>query len=202
MNLQHTKNGRKRQGFTLAELMVVIVIIGLLATLVTTDVMGIFTDAKGKKVRADINAIDQAVQNYTMRNNGEPDGLEILIQPDENGYRFLNKSIVPKDPWGNEYLFEQSIGQAAALHPAGHEIGTARFAPVVEQGQHMRVIEAGYELGLDFEPVDELRVVGQLGTEDLDRDLTLEARVPGAVDLPHASGAERRLDLIGAEAPS
>ncbi|MDA1266387.1 MAG: type II secretion system major pseudopilin GspG [Planctomycetota bacterium] len=104
------RNRTKQAGFTLAELMVVIVIIGLLATLVTTDVMGIFSDAKVKKVQADIQTIDTAITNYTLRNGRAPDDLEILIQPDENNHRFLNKTAVPKDPWKNPYLYEPPVG--------------------------------------------------------------------------------------------
>jgi general secretion pathway protein G len=102
---------KKQQGFTLAELMVVIVIIGLLATLVASDVMGIFTDAKLKKVKSDIQVIDGAITTYALRNSGVyPQDLQVLIEPDPNGHRYLDRTSLPKDPWQNEYLYEPPMG--------------------------------------------------------------------------------------------
>ena len=107
MKVQRTK---KRQGFTLAELMVVIVIIGLLATLVTTDVVGFLAGGKTTKAKADIGAIEQAIKIYYLRNGSYPDDLEILIEKDDNGKRYLDKTSVPKDPWKNEYVYVRPEG--------------------------------------------------------------------------------------------
>ena len=96
-----------RAGFTLAELMVVIVIIGLLATLVVPNVVSKLAKANTAKASSDISAIARAVEDYVINNNGRyPDSLEALVQEDDQGESYLNKTSVPKDPWGNEYGYE------------------------------------------------------------------------------------------------
>ena len=96
-----------RSGFTLAEMMVVIVIIGLLATLVVPNVLQKFATASTGKAKADITAIENALTEYNIANGGKwPDSLEALVTPDVNGYTFLKGTKVPKDPWGNEYMFD------------------------------------------------------------------------------------------------
>ena len=96
-----------RAGFTLAELMVVIVIIGLLATLVVPNVISKLGKANIAKAKADITAISDAVTSFAIENGGRfPDSLEVLVTPDPNGHTYLDSEVVPKDPWGNEYVFE------------------------------------------------------------------------------------------------
>ncbi len=98
---------RRRAGFTLAEMMVVIVILGLLATLVVTNVMKNLGQAMGGKVKTDITTIESALENYAINNSGKyPDSLEALITPDVNGQAYLKQSSIPKDPWKNEYQYE------------------------------------------------------------------------------------------------
>ena len=108
-NRIHTEPRRRapRAGFSLIELMVVIVIIGLLATLVVPKVVDKLGVANEKKAMADINAIQQGVQEYAVLNNGRfPDSLEALVTPDEAGRTILDRETVPTDPWGNEYVYE------------------------------------------------------------------------------------------------
>ena len=101
------KHRRATAGFSLAELMVVIVIIGLLATLVVPNVISKLSMAKIAVVKADINTIAQGVTEYYMMNNGQyPDSLEALVTENENGDKILDRDSVPKDPWGNEYIYD------------------------------------------------------------------------------------------------
>ena len=103
------RHSNKRTGFTLAELMVVIVIIGLLVTVVAPNVMQRLTTAKWTKAKADIKVLDEAVESFLMQNQGRmPDSLEDLVQEDINGNTYLKQTTVPKDPWGYEYQFEQT----------------------------------------------------------------------------------------------
>ena len=98
----------RNRGFTLAEMMVVIVIIGLLATLVVPNVLSKFAFATKEKAKVDIAAIESALKEYAIRNGGKyPDSLEVLVTPDVNGHAYLEMNHVPKDPWGHEYLYEQ-----------------------------------------------------------------------------------------------
>ena len=97
----------RRAGFTLAEMMVVIVIIGLLATLVVPNVMQKFSQGQKAKAKTDITAIAHGLTEYAMNNAGRyPDSIEALVTPDVNGYTYLNQKSMPKDPWGNEYGYE------------------------------------------------------------------------------------------------
>ena len=106
LSKRHDRANR-RMGFTLAELMVVIVIIGLLVGLVGPNVMGYLTQGKVTTAKADLRSLDEAVTSFAMRNDGKyPDSLEALVTPDENGYTYLDRKSVPLDPWKNEYMYD------------------------------------------------------------------------------------------------
>ena len=106
--LQSTqKRARRTAGFSLAELMVVIVILGLLATLAVQNVPAILRRAFGGTVKANITTICQAVDNFVVLNNGRhPESLEQLVTPDENGETILKGRKVPQDPWGAAFLYD------------------------------------------------------------------------------------------------
>ena len=103
----NTHTIRARRGFTLAEMMVVIVIIGLLMTLVVPNVIQKFFQAARTKAMADITQIVQALDSYAINNGMKyPDSLEPLVTPDVNGQTYLNQTKIPKDPWKNEYQYD------------------------------------------------------------------------------------------------
>lgn len=105
--IQHGNRRTRRAGFSLAEMMVVIVILGLLATLVVPNVIQRLASAFRGKAKSDIMAIDSALKEYYILNGGKyPESLEALVTPDENGETFLDKRTLPVDPWGNEYLYD------------------------------------------------------------------------------------------------
>jgi general secretion pathway protein G len=86
--------------------MVVIVIIGLLATLVVPKVVDALRRAFGGTAKSNIMAITAALDDYAINNAGSyPDSLEALVTPDENGYTYLKQKRVPLDPWGTEYQY-------------------------------------------------------------------------------------------------
>jgi len=102
-----TPTSRRNAGFSLAELMVVIVILGLLATLVVPKVVASLGRAFQGKVKSDITTITNSLNEYAINNGTRyPESLDELVTPDENGFTFLNARSVPLDPWGNEYQYE------------------------------------------------------------------------------------------------
>ncbi|MBN2283522.1 MAG: type II secretion system major pseudopilin GspG [Deltaproteobacteria bacterium] len=104
------------RGFTLIELMVVIVILGILAGLIVPRIMGRPEEARQAKARIQIESIETALKLYKLDNGNYPtteQGLRALVEAPEVGalarnWReggYLEKGNVPKDPWGNEYVY-------------------------------------------------------------------------------------------------
>jgi len=104
----------RSQGFTLIEVMVVVVILGLLAAIIVPKVMSRPDEARVVAARADLAAINQALKLYRLDNTYYPSteqGLLALVQrpttqPAPANWKqggYLDR--VPKDPWGKEYLY-------------------------------------------------------------------------------------------------
>lgn len=100
-------NGR-RSGFTLLELIVVITIIGILATIVTVKTAGFGTKGRMLKVERDLQTILDASNMIQTQTGFYPESIEELVNPkDENGNDLVGGlEKFPKDPWGNEYDYE------------------------------------------------------------------------------------------------
>jgi general secretion pathway protein G len=95
---QHVENG-----FTLVELMVVIVIIGLLTTIVAINVLPSLGKANTQVAKTDIATLDQAVEHYRIDNGSYPlssPGLQALVSG-SGGY--IKK--LPTDPWKRPYIY-------------------------------------------------------------------------------------------------
>src|SRR3546814_20846178 len=114
---------RLSRGFTLVELMVVIVIIGLLATVVTINVMPSQDRAMVEKSRADISVLEQALETYRLDNLVYPDsaqGLQALLSAPAGlarPERYRPGGYVrrlPPDPWGHacQYRRPGQLGRA------------------------------------------------------------------------------------------
>ena len=89
------------EGFSLVELMVVIVILGLLATIVIINVMPAVDRAANTKARADIATLEQAIEMYRLDHLTYPpvaEGLQALTAG-----RYIRR--LPEDPWGNPYRY-------------------------------------------------------------------------------------------------
>ncbi len=103
-----------QRGFTLIEIMVVIVILGVLAALVVPKVMGRPDEARIVAAKQDIQALSQALKLYRLDNQRYPtteQGLQSLQQkpttapvpPNWKTGGYLDR--LPKDPWGHAYLY-------------------------------------------------------------------------------------------------
>lgn len=102
------RRGKDERGFTLIEIMVVVVIIGLLATLVTVNLMDRADQARVVKASADIRALQNALELYKLDNGRYPttqEGLQALTKTGDGGRSYLGGTRVPRDPWGNEYIY-------------------------------------------------------------------------------------------------
>jgi len=91
---------QKNQGFTLIELMVVVVILGILATIIVPKVMDRPDTARLVKAKTDIRAIESALNLYKLDNFNYPttdEGLEALSP------KYIER--LAKDPWGKPYLY-------------------------------------------------------------------------------------------------
>jgi len=103
-------------GFTLIELMVVIVILGILATLIVPRLMERPGQAKQVKAKIQIESFETAIKLYKLDNGSYPtteQGLQALVEAPTTGTvpakypsgGYLEKGKLPKDPWGNDYVF-------------------------------------------------------------------------------------------------
>jgi general secretion pathway protein G len=104
------------RGFTLIELMAVIIILGILAGLIIPRIMGTPEEARRTKAKLQIESMETALKMYKLDNGVYPSteqGLQALVEPPsvgvlpkkwrEGGY--LEKGRVPKDPWENEFVY-------------------------------------------------------------------------------------------------
>jgi general secretion pathway protein G len=114
--MQNFSKRLRQRGFTLVEIMVVVVIIGILGALVLPKVLGRTGEAKVTAAKVDIASIMQAMKLYKLDNQRYPtteQGLQALIAkpttgPAANGWKsggYIEK--LPKDPWGNPYQYLQ-----------------------------------------------------------------------------------------------
>lgn len=106
---------RTQTGFTLIEIMVVVVIIGVLIGLVAPNILGRVDEARVTAAQADIATMEQALEIYKLDNLNFPStdqGLQALVQKPTgspqprkwNPDGYLKKGV-PLDPWGNEYQY-------------------------------------------------------------------------------------------------
>ena len=110
-----------RRGFTLLEIMIVVVILGLLAALVVPNLIGQGEQAKEKLVCVQMKSLKDALDSFKIQEGRYPttqEGLIALIKnPDTGKYKsyprggFLGSDKLPKDPWGNNYIYVNEGGK-------------------------------------------------------------------------------------------
>lgn len=102
----YRKEMPEQAGFTLLEIMVVLVIIGVLAAIVAPRFMERADEAKVEATRVQMQNIAQALKLYRLHHNRYPatgDGLKALVQPDQDGRRYLDR--LPQDAWGHDFVY-------------------------------------------------------------------------------------------------
>lgn len=114
MKFSRLKNDNR--GFSLIELMVVVIILGVLAMYIGPKLMGRTEQAKETQARVQMESLETALKLYKLDNGSYPSteqGLQALVEQPESApmpkkWRrggYLEKGKVPKDPWGNEFIY-------------------------------------------------------------------------------------------------
>ena len=110
------KEKRVEHGFTLIEILIVIVILGILAGLIVPRIMGRPEEARRMKARVQIESIETALKLYKLDNGVYPSteqGLQALVETPTIGQAprkwrkggYLEKGKVPRDPWDSDYVY-------------------------------------------------------------------------------------------------
>lgn len=113
--MQTSTQHRRQRGFTLIEIMIVMVIIAMLAALVGPRVMGALGSSKIKATRIQLETLSNAVEAFhldTGRFPTQQEGLIVLVDnpaatPIKNWHGpYLKKNRIPSDEWGNPFVYE------------------------------------------------------------------------------------------------
>lgn len=125
--LRKSKRQQLQQGFTLIELMVVILIIGLLATIVVQNLRSATDRAKKVKAQADIAQLKSGLDRYYLDAGSYPttdQGLAALVSAPSTGNvpgdwqgPYIEK--IPPDPWGHEYFYQSDGTDGYTLKSLG-----------------------------------------------------------------------------------
>ena len=100
----HPSLRQNQRGMTLLEIMIVIAILGLLATVVVQNLVGNLENSKIRTAQLKINGIGNAVNNYFATVGEYPNSLNDLVNPPDGLNSFLKG--VPKDPWGHPFQYK------------------------------------------------------------------------------------------------
>ena len=101
------KNSQYKKAFSLMELLIVILILGLLAGLVLPNLIGKGVKAKRKVACIQMNTIAQSLKMYKLDNSRYPNttiGLKALLSSDSND-SYFSDNVLPKDPWKNNFIY-------------------------------------------------------------------------------------------------
>lgn len=117
-----SKNGR---GFTLIEIMIVVIIIGIIAATIIPQFVGTTEDAKVNTAKAQVSELESAVERFYVQMDRYPtteEGLQVLVNPpsgdDANKWRGPYVRQLRNDPWGNPYQYVNP----GTHHPSSYDI--------------------------------------------------------------------------------
>jgi len=114
--LEEQEMNDREEGFTLLEILVVITILGILASLIAIRIMDKPGEARSTKAQLDISTLENALKLFKLDNGFYPStdqGLQALVEQPTTGrvpgkWReggYLEKGVVPKDPWDHDYIY-------------------------------------------------------------------------------------------------
>ncbi len=130
------KNQRKNKnnkGFTLMEVLIVIALLATLGTFAGVKLLSKLQEGRVNAAKIQMSGFQQALQSYYMDNNNYPttaQGLDALISkptaggPEPKKYSpegYFDKKQIPKDPWGNEYVYVCEDGQTYDISSVGRD---------------------------------------------------------------------------------
>src|SRR5947207_9098788 len=99
----------RQHAFTLVELLLVLVILGILAAIVIPKFSGRTEQAREQQAVTQISAFKTTLENFEVDTGQYPKALiDLIVQPrDVQNWRgpYLQSDVIPKDPWGNEYIY-------------------------------------------------------------------------------------------------
>jgi general secretion pathway protein G len=127
---------RERRGFTLIEIMVVVVILGILAATIIPQFIGTTQDAKVSAAKSTIAELESALERFQIHMDRHPtseEGLKVLVEPpasDATKWRGPYIKMLRPDPWGNPYQYRYP----GVHHPSSFDIWS-RAAGGAEGGE-------------------------------------------------------------------
>lgn len=136
------KKFRSEKGFTLLELMVVIVILGLLAAVVLPRLIGRGEEARVATAKAQIHSFNTAIGLFKLHTARYPSHLEDLVRRpssvDNWKGPYLDSPTIPKDPWGREYVYRCRNGEYDIIcyGADGREGGSGYDADITNHNLH------------------------------------------------------------------
>lgn len=122
-----------RRGFTLMELLLVMAILVIMASMVTYAFMNFQTNAQRDAAMSQISTLSTACKMYKMNVGTFPNTLADLVvvpsgmQPNQWRGPYLDATTLPKDPWGSDYVLGQNNGERVLISSPGpdRQVGTA-----------------------------------------------------------------------------